>query len=170
MFFTRPIVCDQKQFKQCSSFSSSSPVTPRSHSALLPTIPLSPFSLVSSSRAYRFKLHLFSLWKACGGAASFSQFCLTLVKLPACAPSRRCKQANYANNGVANNSTRTSSHAGKKPLLVGYCEALAFVSRFPKLVSNKCSVPPILGALVLEAWYSVFEGSHESRVCYTVLN
>lgn len=88
----------------------------------------------------------------------------------ACTPSWRCEQANYANNRVANNSTRTSSHAGKKPLLVGYCEALAFVSRFPKLVSNKCSVPPILAALVQEAWYSVFEGSHESHMCYTVLN
>lgn len=110
--------------------------------------------------------------------ASFPQFCLTLVKLPAnmdfflarffaCAPSWRCKQANYSNDRVAKNSAHTSSHAGKKPLLVGYCQALAFVSRFPKLVSNKCSVPSVLAALLLEAWYSVFAGSHESRVCYT---
>ena len=140
--------------------------------------PLSPFSLVSSSRAYRLApliQPLETLWRR------QRQFFLTLVKLPAnmgffpawffaCTPSWRCEQANYANNRVANNSTRTSSHAGKKPLLVGYCEALAFVSRFPKLVSNKCSVLSILAALVQEAWYSVFEGSHESHMCYTVLN
>lgn len=142
-----------------------------SHSPLAlcaPSFPSSPVALFACLQLSR--LSLGSTYLAFGSLWRRQlQFCLSLVKLPAnmgffltwffaCAPSWRCKQVNYANNRVANNSTRTSSHAGKKPLLVGYFEALAFVSRFPKLVSNKCSVPPILAALVLEAWYSVFEG------------
>lgn len=143
--------------------------------------PLSPFSLVSSSRAYRSApliKPLESLWRSQLISLNFVSplwsylriWIFFLARFFACAPSWRCKQANYANDRVAKNSAYTSSHAGKKVLLVGYCQAQAFVSRFPKLVSNKCSVPSILAALLLEAWYSVFEGSHDSRVCYTVLN
>ena len=150
-------------------------VTLCSNSALLSIIPLSLvlFACLQSSRLSKPQEE---------AAASFPQFCLTLLPLPAnmgffpawlfaCAPSWRRKQA-YCENDIIDrfpkNSAHTSSHAGKKSLPVEYGEALAFVSRFSKLLRNKRSIPSILAALLLEAWYSVFEGSHESRVCYTV--